>query len=244
MEPTDQPRGFATTHWSLIARVKVGGDDARLALDELARIYRPAVRAFLHFRGLSPEEAEDVTQEFFATVVLSRGWFTRVQPNPTRRLRTLMCISLKRFHIDHHRRSRSRGRDRVKIRSLADDDPTAVNGTDDGFAVHFDRHWALAQFEEALRRCEAHFHGRGKIGHWELFQARLVKPAVAQVSAPPLADIASLYGFASEATAVAAVQTVRKRFQSILREVVAESAESPEAAEGEYNHLMAILTGS
>lgn len=244
MARNDQDRGFATTRWSLIARMKEGGDDARLALDELARIYRPAVRAFLQYRGLSLEEAEDATQEFFAAVVLSRNWFTKVQPDPGRRLRTLMCIALKRFHIDRYRRSKSRGRDRVTIRSLADEDPTSGSGSATNLEVHFDRHWALAQLEEALRRCEANFRGKGKAGHWNVFQARLINPAVAQMIAPPMADIALEYGFASDAAAAAAVQTVRRRFQSLLREVVAETAESPEAADEEYNYLMAILSGA
>ena len=51
----------------------------RLALDELCRIYRPAVLAFLRRRGMSRDAAEESTQSFFLHL-LERELASRADP--------------------------------------------------------------------------------------------------------------------------------------------------------------------
>jgi hypothetical protein len=107
----------------------------------------------------------------------------------------------------------------------------------------FDRRWALALFEEALRRCEAHYvaGARAKPGHWSLFEARVLRPALHGGAIRPLAEDAAPLGFASTAGAAAAVQTVKRRFEAVFREVVGETVASEADLEDEYRLIRSLI---
>src|SRR3546814_19539445 len=56
---------FQTTRWSLVAGTRTDSGQARRALDELCRLYRPPVLAYPYRHGHAPAEAEDLAQELF-----------------------------------------------------------------------------------------------------------------------------------------------------------------------------------
>src|SRR5262245_32941148 len=61
---------FHTTHWSLIAAAAgEGGEPAQAALEEVCRAYWYPVYAFIRRRGRTAEDAGDLTQAFFATLL-------------------------------------------------------------------------------------------------------------------------------------------------------------------------------
>ena len=61
---------FHTTHWSLIAAATGdGGEQAQAALEEVCRAYWYPVYAFIRRRGQPAEDAGDLTQAFFATLL-------------------------------------------------------------------------------------------------------------------------------------------------------------------------------
>jgi len=73
MEPSakQQYKVFPQTSWTLLSGVQQRGAAATAALEEFTRrYYRPAY-AYIAAILQDPDEAEEVTQEFFATVVLS-----------------------------------------------------------------------------------------------------------------------------------------------------------------------------
>src|SRR5262245_60080506 len=61
---------FTTTQWTrVLAAQQVGTPGADMALEELCRGYWYPLYAFIRRQGSSPEEAQDLTQEFFARLV-------------------------------------------------------------------------------------------------------------------------------------------------------------------------------
>ena len=61
-----EPRAFATSNWSMIARAgAMDSDGTRAALAELCRIYWYPLYWFTRSRGLSQHDAEDLIQAFF-----------------------------------------------------------------------------------------------------------------------------------------------------------------------------------
>src|SRR6266852_1253793 len=63
------PKGpqFPSTHWSVVlAAGQAPGTVARDALERLARIYWYPLYGFIRRQGRSPEDAQDLTQQFFA----------------------------------------------------------------------------------------------------------------------------------------------------------------------------------
>ena len=66
-----QPREFVTTRWSLIFSAANGSEEqkARDALAELCRTYWRPIFSFVQARGFSVEDAQDLTQDFFVTIL-------------------------------------------------------------------------------------------------------------------------------------------------------------------------------
>ena len=57
---------FGQTRWSVVlAAGHASSPNAQAALEELCRAYWPPIYAFVRRRGHGPEEAKDLTQEFF-----------------------------------------------------------------------------------------------------------------------------------------------------------------------------------
>jgi len=68
--PEAHPRSFQTTRWSLV--VAAGGTTnarSRTALSELCRLYWYPVYAFIRRSGKPADDAQDLTQGFFADLL-------------------------------------------------------------------------------------------------------------------------------------------------------------------------------
>jgi RNA polymerase sigma-70 factor (ECF subfamily) len=97
---TETPRAqagcFVTTHWSVV--LTAGGNDttrARAALEQLCRNYWHPLYTYVRGTGHSREEAEDLTQEFFARL-LAQNSVARADP-ARGRFRSFLLASLKNF---------------------------------------------------------------------------------------------------------------------------------------------------
>jgi len=63
-------RVFATTHWSVVAAAaEMSSEPARAALETLCRAYWYPIYVYVRRKGRGPEEAQDLTQEFFAQLI-------------------------------------------------------------------------------------------------------------------------------------------------------------------------------
>src|SRR5439155_16678015 len=65
---------FTTTHWSVVLEAQGESPAAQEALEKLCRMYWRAIFAFLRRQGVSSDEAEDITQGFFAQLLVGEGW--------------------------------------------------------------------------------------------------------------------------------------------------------------------------
>lgn len=233
---------FDTTRWTLLGALR-SDDTARSAAarEILMRRYWPPVYAALRRSGRSRDAAEELTQAFFAEVVVGRSLFERADAERGR-LRTLLLTALRRFVVDQHRREVTRGHGRLApLEALDSEDAMLPTNDTETLEQAFDRRWALVVVEEALQRCERHFISKDRAGHWRLFEARVVRPALANVAPEPLATAAARCGFGSPADGAAAVQVVKTRLQAIIREVAAETTQTPEDGEAEFAMAVAAL---
>ena len=64
---------FATTHWSIVLTAQSELPAAREALEKLCRTYWRPLYAFVRHQGYKHEEAEDLTQGFFAVLLERKG---------------------------------------------------------------------------------------------------------------------------------------------------------------------------
>src|SRR5215468_10000834 len=86
---------FTTTHWSIVLAARGSSPAAEEALEKLCRIYWRPIYGFVRRQGVSPEEAKDLTQGFFA-LLLERRDLNAVRKEKGR-LRSYLLTSLKHF---------------------------------------------------------------------------------------------------------------------------------------------------
>ena len=90
---------FATTHWSVVLTAQGESPAAEQALEKLCRTYWWPLYGFVRRQGYAPEEAQDLTQGFFA-LLLKRRDLDAVRQEKGR-LRSYLLTSLKNFLGKH-----------------------------------------------------------------------------------------------------------------------------------------------
>jgi len=211
---------------------------SQAAAAELMQIYWPAVYAFLRRRGHDREAAAETAQAFFVIKLVEGDLFHRFDASRGR-LRNLILRSLKNYVIDAHRlQGRARQSNLPDLPLTPEhEEHRSIQSPDETF----EQRWAVAQLEEAIRRCRTYFVNAGKECHWKAFEERVYSPSVYCSQPTPLEELAARLGFKNAATAAAAVQLVRRRVVVFLREIVNDTVSDPANAEDEFDHAVRAL---
>jgi RNA polymerase sigma factor (sigma-70 family) len=245
-EPTpggaEPPRSvFVTTHWSVV--LAAGRSDttrARTALERLCRNYWQPLYAYVRRAGYSREEAQDLTQEFFARL-LAQNTVARADPERGR-FRSFLLASLKHFLAHEWERAGAQKRGgRVQFIALEFDtaetrcvQPVAPGDTPDRA---FDHQWALALLDVVLGWVRKEYTDSGRD---ELFVG-LKDTLTGGRSEIPYRELAARMGMSEGAVKVAA-HRLRQRYRELLREEIANTVAGPEDVEEELQHLFAALS--
>src|SRR5215467_12228495 len=86
---------FTTTHWSVVLEAQGKSPAAEAALEKLCRTYWWPLYGFVRRQGYNPEEAQDLTQAFFARLLERRDFETVRRERG--RLRSYLLASIKNF---------------------------------------------------------------------------------------------------------------------------------------------------
>ena len=95
------PGIFATTHWSVVLEAQGESPAAQKALEKLCRTYWRPIYGYVRRHGVGTEDAEDLTQGFFA-LLLERKDLNSVRKEKGR-LRSYLLTSVKHFLADESR---------------------------------------------------------------------------------------------------------------------------------------------
>ena len=230
---------FTTTHWSVVIEAQADSPAAQKALEKLCRTYWRPVYSFIRRQGARTEEAEDLTQSFFA-LLLERRNFDDVRKEKGR-LRSYLLTSVKHFLVSHHRRSttvkRGKGQQPIPL-----DELTACQGADIGPADHmtadriYERRWALTLMEQVLRRLRDDYAMAGNAELFDLLKQLLPD----EPGAPSRAEIATQLGMTENAVRQA-LHRLRQRYQGLLREEIAHTVAVASDIEDELRYLICVL---
>lgn len=221
---------FETTRWSVVLRARGDADEARAALEQLCRTYRPPVLAFVRFRGYAADAAEDLTQAFF-TRFLERAWYSAADPNRGR-FRSFLLTALKRFLIDADAEAAALKRGGgVRFQTL-DDDEAWMDAAGDTPDAVFEREWAHAVLRVALARLRAEAEQAGKLA---LFQ-RLGEFLIERPDEAEYARAAEDLHLRRNTLAVAV-----HRLRELVHEELLETTSSPTELEEELRTLRGSL---
>jgi RNA polymerase sigma-70 factor (ECF subfamily) len=235
---------FPTTYWS---RVIAAGDPAapgaRDALAELCGAYWFPIYALIRRRGHTPEEARDLTQDYFARL-LEKGTLAAAD-RARGRFRAFLKADCGFFLADRHDREqalkRGGGRAVVSLDALDAEARYRAEPADETTPERlFDRAWALTLLEGVLDQLAAEYAGSGRAVMFDRLRVALTGGP----DAVPYAAIAAKQG-TTEAAVQQAASRLRKRFRAALRERIAATLEAPDeaAVEDEVRALFAALEG-
>jgi RNA polymerase sigma factor (sigma-70 family) len=241
-EPQRLGARFVTTHWSVVLAAKEEESTRAFgALSRLCQTYWYPLYAYVRRRGYSPHDAQDLTQEFFATVI-ERQVLAHADPNRGR-FRSFLLGALNHFlmHAWEKARAQKRG-GAVQVVSI---DLAAAEGRFDLEPADnctpdkvFARAWAMALLEEVLNQLEAEYRQAGK---GELFVA-LKQTLTGTRESQPYVALAEELGM-SEGAVKGAVHRLRRRYRELLRSEITHTVADPEEAEQELRELFITLAG-
>jgi RNA polymerase sigma-70 factor (ECF subfamily) len=214
---------------------------ARAALEQLCRNYWQPLYAYVRRAGHAREEAEDLTQEFFARLLADNSV---ARADPARgRFRSFLLGSLKHFLAHEWEKAGARKRgggaqhlplafDTAETRCAQ---PVAPGDTPDRA---FDRQWALALLDVVLGRLRREYR---EAGREDLFLG--LKETLSGGRAEiPYRELGARLGLSEGAVKVAA-HRLRGRYRELLREEIANTVAGPEQVEEELRELFAALSG-
>jgi DNA-directed RNA polymerase specialized sigma24 family protein len=241
-----EPREFRTTHWSLILSAAGSNADdqkTREALAELCRTYWRPVFVFVSRQGYPVEEAQDLTQGFFA-MILESNWFRRADEHRGR-FRSFLLKSLQNFlsHAEERTRAVKRG-GRMTFVSWDEwmaEVPSQLSVPAETLQYilpeqFFDLRWAATVVEHALQRLREECEGKGRLRLFETLSAHLA-PGSCEVT---YANLAAALGIA-ETMVKKQLYNLRKRYRWFLRDEVAHTVENLADIDDEIRHLCAVL---
>ena len=231
---------FTTTHWSVVL---AAGDStaptAQPALEHLCRAYWYPLYAFVRRRGYGPEDAQDLTQSFFARL-LERDYVKRAD-RERGKFRTFLLTALSHFLADEwdraHRFKRGGARQFIAIDAATAEERYRLEPADPSDpAKLFERRWATTLLERALAELEREYQERGQ---GEMFNA-LRAFLLAEQGDATYMDAAPRVGMTAAAMKMA-VSRMRGRCRELLRHEILQTAAGPVEAEEEYQALRAVL---
>jgi len=230
---------FTTTHWSVVLAAQGQSPAAQEALEKLCRTYWPPIYGFVRRQGARLEEAEDLTQGFFA-LLLERRDLNMVRKEKGR-LRSYLLVSLKNFLADERDRAmtakRGRGQRLIPLEELRANDRAIMEPVDTLTADQiYERRWALTVLEQVLARLEEEYRRAGNGPMFERFEKLLMN----EPDRPSQADIAAELGMTENAVKQA-FHRFRQRYRLLFREEIAQTVAVPGDIEDELRHLIAVL---
>ena len=217
---------FATTQWTVVlAAGRRSTPQSDHALEELCRTYWFPLYAYVRRRGYTKEDAEDLTQAFFARF-LAKNYLKGLSAERGR-FRAFLLTALKHFLINEWDRARCQKRGggaahlsldwqtadtQFQIAATAELSPDKA----------FDREWALTLLAKVIERLRVECDADGKLKQFEQLKLFLTvgKGAVSY------GDVAKTLGMDEPAVRVAA-HRLRKRYRQLLRDEIAQTLSDP-----------------
>ena len=230
---------FATTRWTMVlAAGTEGSPHGREALEQLCRAYWFPLYAHVRRRGHDADAAQDLTQGFFKRL-LERNDLAGLTRDGGK-FRSFLLKALNHFLANEHERAsalkRGSGLAILSLDDAAEDRYLREPSHSESPDRLFERRWALALMENALRQLGVEQAVAGKAAVFAILRPFLSRE-------PEAGEYAVLAARLTVAPGTLAVQVhrLRERYRQLVRAAVADTVDSPLEVEAEMRHLLAAL---
>ena len=231
---------FTSTHWSVVAQAAGDSQHAKAALEILCGKYWYPIYTFIRQRGSNHHQAEDLTQAFFAHLLV-KELIGKADRNKGK-FRTFLLTALTNFLANEWDKQNAlkRGGGR-QIISLDESVAEGRNRKEPTLALSpeqlFERHWAFALLGQALDRLKQEHIKAGKAA---LFTK--LEPSLTGAPAADWFPQCAMELKMSENALRVALHRMRRRFGELVREEVAHTAADEADVDDEIHCLFAALS--
>jgi RNA polymerase sigma factor (sigma-70 family) len=230
---------FTTTDWSIVLAAGQNlSPESDAALARLCETYWYPLYHYVRRQGNGPEDAEDLTQQFFARL-LEKNYLAKADRDRGK-FRTFLLGSMKNFLVDEWKRAgrlkRGGGHsfisfDFCKAESRYAAEP--ISESENGY----EKQYAVAMVEQVIRALE---HEYAAVGKGPLL-AELKGCIWGEESSASYAEIGRRLNMA-EGTVKVSAHRLRQRFGELLRGEVAHTVMLSQEVDDELRHLIAVLS--
>ena len=234
---------FLTTHWSLIEDVKKQPDQDCALIGLLLERYWKPVYCYLRRKGYDNEQAKDLTQGFFHEIVLNLNLFGRADQSKGR-FRSFLLYALNQYLMNEKRRETAQKNiPKHKIVSLDAIGPPSLPQTiiESNPEDSYHYAWVSAMLDQVLSDVKHAYCEQGMETHWSIFSERVVEPMLSSAAPPSLTAICDKYGIESEKKASNMIVTVKRRFQSALKQYIRSTVASESQMADELKEILKFL---
>ena len=241
-KPASAEGRFASTHWSVVlAAARTASPEAQAALEKLCVAYWYPLYAYLRRRGHPPAEAEDLTQEFFATRVVTKRIFHGTEPGAGR-FRSWLLTSLQNLVKNEWEKQQAakRGGNQPHL-------PLDFDSAEGRYLVEpahdltpeklYDRTWALTVVELVVDRLREKYLAEDKAAQFD--ELKMFLPG--EQSTRSYAEVATRLGKSEDAVKMA-VNRLRREYGQVLRNEIERTLGNPGGVDEELRCLLAALS--
>ena len=231
---------FPATQWTVVLAARgTPSPESAAALERLCSSYWYPLYAFVRRSGHSAEDAEDLTQEFFARL-LEHNWIADADRHKGR-FRSFLLMAMKRFlakEWDKVKTLKRGGQVRFVPLQLDAAETRYTREPADTRTPEqlFEKQWALTLLESVLSRLREDYVRDGKGTLFHTLEPCLIGSREMQ----PYAALASALGM-TEGAVKMAVCRLRERYRECLQEEIGHTVASPAEVDGELRHLFRVL---
>jgi RNA polymerase sigma factor (sigma-70 family) len=238
---------FSSTRWTIVLEAgdsETASAHALGALSKLCEIYWRPVYAFLRKHGHGSDDAQDLTQGFFADLIETRAYARADREKG--RFRSFLLGALKHFIADVRDREHALKRGGGMVLEKLDEKAIAEAETQIARAAKwqanevYDSEWARSLLRQALGRLAQECALAGKSELVGYLMPYLTTP---EESAIPYEEI-SRRSHRPVATLRSDVARLRARYRSILREEVRGTVVDPADVDEELRYLCRALAAA
>jgi len=227
---------FPSTKWELLADASLHGEQSPAALNEFANRYYAAVRAFIAAVARNPVDADDLTQRFFETVVLSGRLLMRADRQKGS-FRPYLKQAIRNFLIDEHRREARSVNPDIRPDAVDDGWNAIAAESAPGPDQELLRAWARSLVAMAVAQLETICAENGQEQHFQLFVHRYL----ADPDHPPAwRDVGAAFGL-DEKIARSRADTAVRHFRVLLRNLIASDMGAEKGIDEELQGVISVL---
>ena len=234
------------TRWSRILAAHTQDPTRRkTALGDIAQQYWHPVYWYFMRKGHAVEEAEDLTQGFFADIVLGKDLVQKADPGKGR-FRGFLCEALRNYRTSQHRREQAKKRrpenNIISLEGFGSNMPEPACKETATPEDVFNYVWASGVWRQVFSEVESDCSQAGQTTHWEIFFERMIDPIQKNTNPPTLEELAAKYGLPGINNVSGIVTTVKRKFRTALRQYMRQFVDSDDRIDDEIHDLLKILT--